>query len=83
MLFFNVEYSFMDDVLTSHHVCLLKWVFPFIRYKQKRLLGLQKESNQGELCSQNILPSFAVSYNCHLLVNGRCLHFEALVVDGS
>ena len=46
-------------------------------------LGLQKESNQGELCSQNILPSFAVSYNCHLLVNGRCLHFEALVVDGS
>ena len=70
----------MDDVLTSHHVCLIKWVFPFTRYKQKRLL--QKESNQGELCSQNILPSLAVSYNCHLLVNGRYLHFEALVVDG-
>ena len=72
----------MDDVLTFHHVCLLKWVFPFICYKQKRLLGPQKDSNHGELCSQNILPSFAVFYSCYLLVNCRCLHIEALVVDG-
>ena len=72
----------MDDVLTSHHFHLLKWVFPFICYKQKRLLGPQKESNHGKLCSQNILPSFAVFYSGYLLVNGRCLHFVTLVVDG-
>ena len=72
----------MDDMLTFHHVCLLKRVLPFIRYKQKRLLGPEKGSNQGELCPQIILPSFVVSYNCHLLVNSRCLHFETLVVDG-
>jgi len=73
----------MDDMLKSHHVCLLKrGRFHFVRYKQKRLIGPQKESNRGELCPQIILPSFAVSYSCHLLVNGRCLRFEALVVDG-
>ena len=59
-----------------------KRAFSFIRYKQKRLIGPQKESNRGKLCPQILLPSFAVSYSCHLLVNGRCLRFEALVVDG-
>ena len=69
-------------MLIFRHVCLLERVLPFICYKQKRLLGPQKGSNHGELFSQIKLPSFAVSYSCHLLVNGRCLHFEALVVDG-
>ena len=72
----------MTDMLTFHHVCLLKRVLPFTSYKQKRLLGPQKGSKHGESHSQITLPSFAVSYNCHLLVNGRCLRFEALVVDG-
>ena len=29
-----------------------------------------------------LTPGFTVSYSYHLLVNGRCLHFEALGVDG-
>ena len=48
----------MDDMLTFHHVCLLKRVLPFIRYKQKRLLGPEKQSRgimsadyTSQLCS--------------------------------
>ena len=52
-----VEYNFMNEMLTFHHNCLLERVLPFIRHKQKGLLGPQKESNHGELCSQIILGS--------------------------
>ena len=57
-----VEYSFMDDMLTFHHVCLLERVLPFIGYKQKRLLGPQKGSNHWELCWQIILDYTVVTY---------------------
>ena len=72
----------MDDMLKSHHVCLLKRGRFHLYVKQKSLIGPQRESNRGELYPQILLPSFAVSYSCHLLVNSRCLRFEALVVDG-
>ena len=39
--------------------------------KQSR--GIMFAEYNSQLCS---------FYSCYLLVNGRCLHFEALVVDG-
>ena len=41
-----------------------------------------KGKQSGGIMFAEYTSQLCISYNCHLLVNGRCLHFEAHVVDG-